>query len=516
MINLALIFHMHQPYYRDLRTGSSGLPWVRLHASKDYLDMVEILDDYPGIRLNFNLVPVLIEQLAEYAHGKGTDDFLVLSRTPAAALAQAEKNAIRAAFFLINLENVIVHIPRYYELYIKNLKGEAFTLRDYRDLQVWFNLAWIDPRYREQMPELSSLVRKGGNFTEEDKKTVLDAHSRLIKRILPAYRSFRGSKRIEIAVSPYAHPILPLLSAPVRPDQKDIYGLPTDFSYPEDIRGQLHEATALYQSVFGEPARGLWPSELSLSDEVIPYIADAGIRWLVSDEAILFKSLAVRDRDPQLLYQPHLLDRNGKDLSIIFRDRVLSDLIGFVYGKWNAQDAVDDFINRLQQIHALFPDGEPLVCVALDGENAWEYFRRDGWDFLSLLYRRLSESSFIRTTRVSDYLDLHPPRASIGALAAGSWIDAAFWKWNGTAQKNTAWKFLSRARRDYESCRHRLKGKRARLAYKQMLVCEGSDWFWWQGEDPTGEFDELFRAHLSNLYEFMGLPRPAYLSKPLA
>lgn len=511
MINLALLFHMHQPYYRNLLNGTCGSAWVRLHAAKDYLDMAQILENYPSIQLNFNFVPVLLEQLNLYARDSYSDDLLDVSRKPAAKLTQRDKLVIREAFFQISLEHVIAQIPRYYELYIKNLKGERLSVQDYRDIQVWFNLAWIDPWYRAKIHGLHVLEKKGGRFTETDKMTVLDAQIGLLKSVIPAYRALRDDKRIDITVSPYAHPIMPLLFAPVREEQKETYGMPTEFSFPEDIRAQLYEATVLYQSVFGAEASGLWPPELSLSQEVMPYISDAGIRWVISDEGILFRSLGLTERDRARLYQPYLLDRKGKDLSVVFRDRILSDLIGFVYGKWKAQDAVNDFMNRLQEINSSFPDGDPLVCVALDGENAWEYYEKDGRPFLELLYQRLGESKTVRTVRIGDYLNLYPPRTVIEQLAAGSWIDGRFWKWNGSAEKNAAWRLLSLARNDYESRRHLLKGRDAVRAQKQMLICEGSDWFWWQGEDATGEFDEIFRMHLINLYRLIQLPVPEYL-----
>jgi alpha-amylase/alpha-mannosidase (GH57 family) len=353
-------------------------------------------------------------------------------------LTTAQKSRIRDCFFHINLERVIYGIPRYYELYIRNLKGEHFSVQDYRDLQVWFNLAWIDPWYREHGASLRDLVRKDRGFTEQEKTLVLENQQILLKRIIPAYRRLQDEGRIEITTTPYAHPIMPLLHTAVRPEQAEVYGLPTGAAYPQDIRLHLQQACALHRAVFGKHPAGLWPSELGVSSEILSYVAAVGLRWFVADEGILFQSIAARERNRHAVYQPYIIPQKPGDLSVIFRDRELSDLIGFSYGKWPAEKAVDDFLLKLRGIHAQHPEDEALVCVALDGENAWEYYHADGREFLDLLYTRLAASEFVRTVRVSDYLERYPARNTLTTLAAGSWIDARFWKWNGSREKNAA------------------------------------------------------------------------------
>jgi alpha-amylase/alpha-mannosidase (GH57 family) len=243
-------------------------------------------------------------------------------------------------------------------------------------------------------------------------------------------------------------------------------------------------------------------------------LIENGIKWIVADEGILFKSLKCKRRDTALLYQPHLLKRKAGQLSIIFRDRNLSDMIGFTYHHWSAKDAVNDFISHLENTYRAFKEDDILLAIAMDGENAWEYFRKDGHEFLELLYQRLSETPYVKCVTVSEYLEMHPPKKSIRRLAAGSWIYAEFGKWIGNPAKVKAWEWLAEARAELESLIES-GAEIPPLAWKQMMICEGSDWFWWYGDEQNGDFDVLFRMHLSNFYAILGKPAPLYLNSPL-
>jgi alpha-amylase/alpha-mannosidase (GH57 family) len=198
----------------------------------------------------------------------------------------------------------------------------------------------------------------------------------------------------------------------------------------------------------------------------------------------------------------------------VFRDRNLSDLIGFEYPKWNAADAVNDFMKHLEITAAAFKDEDILVCIALDGENAWEYYRNDGHDFLELLYQRLSESQSIKTITPAQYLKIFPAKFQIKRLAAGSWIYGEFSKWINNPYKNKGWEYLAIARQELQKMVEKNEPI-TELAWKQIYICEGSDWFWWFGEDYPGYFDRLFRMHLSNFYSMIGKEAPAYLNKPI-
>lgn len=518
MLYLAFIFHMHQPYYKNLLTQETDTPWVRLHGTKDYLDMVQILEKYPQIRQTFNLVPSLLEQIEDYTTGSVKDKFLDLSSKPALELTAQEKEFLLENFFSISKERVISIHPRYYDLYFKKQAKKEFSQQDYLDLQVWFNLAWTDPYFREAQG-LKNLINKARFFSEEEKRMVLDKQIRILEEIIPTYKKFMSSGQIEITPSPYYHPILPLLystKAALEANSKTV--LPkTVFSYPQDAQSQIDEAVKFYQDRFGAHTQGMWPSEESVSEHILPLIIQAGINWIVADEAILFKSLKKKKRDTALLYQPHLLKRKEGSLDIIFRDQNLSDVISFVYHNWKTELAVDDFMKHLENIAQTFKETDPLVVVAMDGENAWEFYPNDGHDFLETLYQRLSESKIIKTTTVKEYLETHKPTSEIKRLKAGSWIFAEFSKWIGNPYKNLAWEYLAKAREELESLivnGYALSDETIKNAYKQIYIAEGSDWFWWYGENHS-DFDKLFRMHLSNFYTIIGKDIPEYLKKPL-
>jgi alpha-amylase/alpha-mannosidase (GH57 family) len=508
---------MHQPYYKNLLTQEVDLPWVRLHATKDYLDMVKILEKYPAIHLTFNLVPCLIEQIEDYTSRTVKDKYLELSYKPAKELSGQDKSFIQENFFFINKERVISLHPRYYELYLKKQAKKEFSSQDYLDLQVWFNLAWIDPVFRQSSLELKNIVNKARFFTEEEKQLVLARQIELLEDIIPTYKKFMQSRQIEISVSPYYHPILPLLySTNTAKEANPKAVLPkVKFAYPQDCLAQIQEAVKFYQSKFGRKPAGMWPSEEAVSEHILPFLIDSGINWIIADEAILFKSRKLKKRNAKLLYQPYLLKRKEGDLNIIFRDRNLSDLIGFVYYAWKTEAAVQDFIGHLELIHNAAKAQDLLVTVAMDGENAWEYYTNDGADFLNLLYQRLSESKFIKTITVSEYLEKFSPQAEIKRLACGSWIYAEFGKWIGHPLKLRAWECLALARKELETHNLQLATHNLELAYKQIYIAEGSDWFWWYGDETNGDFDKLFRTHLLNFYALIAKDAPAYLNRPL-
>jgi len=501
---------MHQPYYRNLLTGTAELPWVRLHGVKDYLDMVQKLSGFPAIRQTFNIVPSLMEQVEGYADRSLKDAYLDLSYKPAAELTEQDKQFILVNFFSINVERVIAMHPRYYELFFKRSRRASFDTQDFLDLQVWFNLAWIDPSFRTRIPELKAIIAKGRFYSEEDKRVVLGKQTDILEDIIPVYKKTMESGQLELSVTPYYHPILPLLyDTNVAKEANPKATLPkVRFHHPEDTKSQIDQAVVYYNERFGAKPLGMWPSEEGVSEHILPAIIASGINWIVTDEAILFKSLKRKKRDTALLYQPHLLEREEGRLNIIFRDRNLSDLIGFTYHKMSAKDAVDDFIKHLDNIESAFKGKDVLVTIAMDGENAWEYYPNDGHDFLDLLYKRLSEASNIRTTTVTEYLNKFPAKLKIKRLAAGSWIYGEFGKWIGNPQKRKAWEYLAKARKELDSLD-------LELARKQMYICEGSDWFWWYGEDPDGSFDALFRKHLTNFYNIIGKNPPEYLNSPI-
>lgn len=524
---------MHQPVYRDLMTGTCSLPWVRLHATKDYLDMLTRLEPYPNLHQTFNLVPSLLDQLEAYGPPtNATDRFLELSEKPAAELTEADQRTVLEQLFMANTERMIRPHPRYYDLLAKRGYPEdeaewvqaarRFRAQEYLDLQVWFNLAWIDPWLRQHDEALAALEAKGAHFSEADKRLVLERHRQFVQQIVPAYRAAQQRGQVELTCSPYYHPIMPLLcdlraATRALPDLE----LPdATFRHPEDARWHLQQALASHETRFGRRSQGLWPSEGSVSEALVGLAIAEGIRWIATDEEILWRTLG-RSRTPELLYRPHRLQRSSGELAILFRDRELSDLVGFVYSQWRAELAVQDFLGRLGRLHEQAQQAHQpwLVNVILDGENAWEHYPNDGHAFLSALYEALARDARFRVVTVSEFLDAAPldSHDSLPELFAGSWIDANFATWIGHHEKNTAWVYLARAREDLE--RAGQGSAAAAQAWRSFYAAEGSDWMWWFGDTHSSahdaEFDRLFRLHLGNAYRQLDRPVPEWLQHPV-
>ena len=312
MLNLAFVWHMHQPYYRDLASGEIQLPWVRLHGIKDYLDMVKILEHFPKIRQTFNLVPCLIEQIQAYIAGD-KDYYQVISYKRCEELSNDEKGFILERFFSAHLKNIISLYPRYYELYLKKQARKEFSPQDYLDLQVWFNLAWFDPCLKNSIPELKRLIAKARNFSQEDKQIVLDAQIEVLKEIIPTYRKFQDSGQIEVIANPYYHPITPLLyNTNIAREANRSALLPAEnFNYPEDALSQIRQAVELYKNCFGRPPRGMWPSEEAVSEHIVNYLINSGIKWIVTDEEILFRSIRKKERPNSFINRICLKEKMG-------------------------------------------------------------------------------------------------------------------------------------------------------------------------------------------------------------
>lgn len=542
-LHVAFMWHMHQPYYKDLVTGKYALPWVRLHGIKDYYDMAHILRDYPAIRQTFNLVPSLIDQIIDYCDNDATGIYLEHAVKPASELNTSEQVFVLRNFFLANWDNMIKPYHRYWELLSKRGTNVSttelerltryFSVQDFLDLQVWFNLTWFDPIFKDSDPLVKGLIAKGRDFTEDEKLLLIEKQREVMRLIIPEYRELWASGQIEVSASPYYHPILPLLcntesALAASPGM----ALPRRFSHPEDARAQVRRAVERFKEVLGGRPVGMWPSEGSVSEDIIPILESEGIRWIASDEEVLAQSLGVRlDRDfyggskkPETLYSPYRAASGGSSVNIVFRDHTLSDLIGFVYSKWDPKNAVDDFVGRLSRIRKdLRQKGsDGLVSIILDGENAWEHYRNDGQDFLNRLYERLSEESEFDITTVGGYFESGPEVKELPRLHAGSWINHNFNVWIGHEEDNAAWDALSEARDmldGYESGPGEKDAEKLKLAWEEIYIAEGSDWCWWYGADHSSEndreFDELFRKHIANVYTLIDKTPPDNLMIPI-
>ena len=535
-LSVAFLWHMHQPYYKDPFTGIYRLPWVRLHGVKDYLDMVTILSDFPNIRQTFNLVPSLLEQIVDYTDNNATDIYLELSMKSPSSLTEEERKFIIGNFFYANWDTMIKPIPRYHELLIKrgvritksdiDRASRYYDDRDIRDLQVLFNLVWIDPMFRNDGdPFLQGLMEKERDFTEEDKKLLLGKQMEILRKIIPEYKRMSDSGQVELSVTPFYHPILPLLwdTNSARIGMPQVTLPKKRFSHQEDAVRQIEMAIAYFERLFGKRPAGMWPSEGSVSEDVVRAIGKAGIKWTATDEEVLSRSLQRPFRSPEgllndaaTLYSMHQFS----GVSILFRDHKLSDLIGFTYSGWKAEKAVEDFIGKLAEIRNTLPrDREYIVPVILDGENAWEYFANDGHDFLAILYRALSSDDRFKTVTISDFIRDNGAGAPLPRLHAGSWINANFGIWIGHEEDNMAWDYLSQTRDDLEIFAAANPGKDLAEAWTCIYAAEGSDWNWWYGDDHTTEtqedFDELFRSYLMKVYKVMGKEIPPQLHVPI-
>ncbi len=460
-LSVAIVWHMHQPFYRDLRTGQIPLPWVRLHAAKDYLHMAEALARHPAMHVTINMVPSLTEQILAWAEGREADDLALLAEQE--TWSPADKRAILGLCFSISWDKIIRRYGRYAQLLERRPQAladpDAFSDADYRDLLAWFNLAWIDPNRLQRDLTLAALVAKGRDFTLADLRAIHAIQRQIASAVLPSYRALAETGQLEICASPYFHPILPLL-ANSDSAQRPSPGLPVPqppFRAAEDVAAQLRLAVEAHTAHFGAPPQGLWPSEGAVSPEILPLIRAAGFTWLATGEAILGRSLGrtlQRDgnnllTDPRALYQPYRVMADTElGPYVIFRDHELSDRIGFLYQGLPGRQAAEDMIYRLLEIRRRIndPDRPYLVSIILDGENCWEHYEHNGDVFLDALYGGLSRQPELKPVTVSEFLAGRRPAATLAKLATGSWIGGDLTTWIGDPEHNRAWDALRRTR----------------------------------------------------------------------
>jgi alpha-amylase/alpha-mannosidase (GH57 family) len=544
-VNLVILWHMHQPQYRDPATGEYVLPWTRLHALKDYWGMVKIMEEFPRVHVTFNFVPLLAEQIEEYASGQFKERWFDIAFAPAESLSADQKREAIERAFQVN-ENLVRRWPRFAELESQTRSGGAeacvahWSPRDWRDLQVLSQLAWMDEEYLAKDPVIRSLSQKGRGFSEEDKAVLLDKQHELLAAVLPEYRLAEARGQIEISTTPYYHPILPLLCdsniARVANSHTPLPHPP--FQYPEDAREQLVRARKFHERTFGKPPAGLWPSEGSVSDQALEIAADLGFRWFATDEGVLGRTRNIgfwRDASgyPENgpdLYTPWKFSRGERQMTGFFRDHYLSDLVGFVYSRMGAEAAAEDLHRRIRAIGDREPDGRTAtVSVILDGENAWEYYAENGREFLRRFYERIERDPQIQALTASEAMEAAADLPLMEGIFPASWISANFDVWIGHAEDVRAWDLLRDARGAFERARARgnltnpfVPGQwtpQGRRAYEAVLAAEGSDWCWWFGPEHASandaDFDRLYRKHLTDIYNALGETAPDALAQPI-
>jgi alpha-amylase/alpha-mannosidase (GH57 family) len=511
--SLCFIWHMHQPFYKDLWTGQYKLPWTRLHALKDYAGMVRMLSEFPRVRQTFNLVPSMVVQIAEYAAGTASDPFFECAAMPAEALTEAQQTFVLRYFFQANVDKIIRRYPRYLELYER--RRDPMSIQDLRDLQVLSQIAWFDEDVLAKDGELRELIRKGRGYSLGDQELMIRKQRESLAAVLPVYREFAARGQIEIATTPFYHPILPLLcDSDIAAVSRPGVTLPRRFQYPQDALTQLQRARSYMQDMLGVMPTGLWPSEGSVSDEALAMAAGCGFKWAASDNGVLSRTLG-KSAGIDETYQQYLWQQNGREMRMLFRDHYLSDLIGFEYSRMGAEQAAEHFLGRIRENTSRH---DVIVPIILDGENAWEWYEGNGRPFLRALYRRISDDPRLEATTVTEALTRYETRP-LQHVVPGSWINANFDIWIGAEEDNEAWDLLLDARRVYDEHAAETMEIARLLAYEELLIAEGSDWNWWygpeHGSENRPEFDQLFRDHLSNVYRALGLEPPARLAHPI-
>jgi alpha-amylase/alpha-mannosidase (GH57 family) len=536
---LALLWHLHQPLYRLRDEPDAVLPWVRLHALRGYYDMVRVLDDFPEARVTVNLTPVLVEQIRACAEGAG-DAYLRLASVPAEDLDEGQRHFVCERFFPAQEAHMIRPQPRFAELLeqrqaARKRRGprdafREFATQDLRDLQVLFDLAWCGFKAREDFPILRSLAEQGGGFVQRDIEQLHAVEREIVSRLLPLYREAARRGQVEIATSPYAHPILPLLldteaAREARPEAD----LPPRLQAPEDARTHVMDGLASIEKDLGVRPRGLWPSEGSVSEAAVGLLHECGVAWAASDERVLAASArdgeGGHERAWRLASSP-----DGPDL--LFRDRDLSDRISFSYAGRDPAEAAADFLHEAGRRGG----GARLVLVALDGENPWEHYPDAGGPFLRALYGAAGPGAPCELATVSEALAATGDRGTLRRLRAGSWIDADFSTWIGGPEKNLAWSVLAEARARIAAALRDAAPHDAALrepapggpalpaaakaaAWASLRAAEGSDWFWWlDGQFSTPDraaFDALFRSHLKEACAAARVAPPEALARPI-
>lgn len=538
-LSVAFIWHMHQPTYKDGQTGDYIMPWVRLHCIKDYLDMLLMLEEYPNIKQTFNIVPLLIDQILDYAQNDAHDIHSRLTVTDIKDLSEQDKTFIIDQFFDANYTNLIEPHAPYKLLYEKRYQNnyfdtKSFSEQEYSDLMAWFNLAWFDPYWVQTNSELRKLYNKGKNYTFEDRKNIIEIQREIIRQVVPTYKQFLEKGAIEISTSPYYHAILPLL-IDFESSRRAVSGiqLPESKSgFNEDAQMHITKAIEKFKDVFGQAPNGIWPSEQCISPETLKMMSNLGVKWTITDEGILARTMGkefIRDfrgilEDPYDLCRAYKYKADDSDINILFRSAVLANLIGFEYGNHDPKVAANDLYERIKTTQAKLqasPDNHHIVTIALDGENCWESYHQDGRPFLLELYKLLSEDDSLEIETVNGFMQKLDSVKELHSIHSGSWINRNFQLWIGDVTKNLAWDYLSKTRQDLihfckeQGCSDELFKK----AWEEIYIAEGSDWFWWYGEpNDSGHddiFDKLFRAHLQNVYNLLGKPVPEYLTIPL-
>jgi alpha-amylase/alpha-mannosidase (GH57 family) len=534
-LKVILCWHMHQPEYRDVVGGQYQQPWTYLHAIKDYVDMAAHLESVPTAKAVVNFTPTLLEQLEDYVqqidqflHHEGMIRDPLLAALDMAALPVTQEDR----FFLIksclraNEHRLINRFPEYRRLvdiagwFREKPNDILYVDNQYlADLLMWYHLAWLGETVRRTDSRVKALMKKGHGFTLHERRQLLEIIGELIASVIPRYKALHERGQVELSMTPYAHPIMPLLldmhsARDALPDSP----LPGFDQYPggeERLHWQMRQGMEVFKRCFGFTPAGCWPSEGSLSIPTLRFLQGYGIRWSASGQSVLRNSLRRAEAGEQTTHRPYrLLDSK---VACFFRDDSLSDIIGFQYATWHADDAVGNLAHHLENIANASPNpSERVVSIIMDGENAWEYYPENAYYFLSALYKKLAEHPRLELTTFSACLDAGVPAGALSTLVAGSWVYGTLSTWIGDKDKNRGWEMLYDAKLAFDRVASSLSAQKRAEAERQLAICEGSDWFWWFGDynpaQSVSDFDRLFRRQLASLYQILSQEPPEYLA----
>ncbi len=553
-VNFALCWHMHQPWYQRGLDGEYQLPWVYLHAIKDYADMAAHLEAHPKMKVVVNFAPVLLDQLEDYAaqlrgwldNREPMNDPMLNLLAGATAIpdnlhdryrllcdcqrAHAPKMIDPYPAFKSLLSPVRFMFPHHECSEVDTEFLQYLDPQYFVDILVWYHLAWLGHSLK-QTATAQRLIEKEALFDDIDRHELVRLIHDCIAELIPRYRKLAETGQIELSMTPYGHPIIPLLN-----DMKNMRcsqpkdPMPKTKGYPggtDRARWHIQHGIETFERHFGMRPQGIWLSEGAISEDAIALIEEFDFKWTASGEGVWRSSIQMSDHDPEVIHSKralfHSYQLNDYKPKIFFRDDGLSDLIGFEYSKRNSVEAANDLVQNLVNIADFLGDsaGRHVVSIILDGENAWEYYPHNGYHFLNQLYERLSDHKRVRTACFSELVDL-PMCHDLETMCAGSWVYGSFSTWIGQADKNKAWDLLAEAKTAYDGvvAEGELDEASLQEATKQLAICEGSDWFWWFGDvnpsSSVSDFDQLYRVQLKNLYELLRLPVPAVLDEPVS
>lgn len=534
-LSLAIYWHMHQPVYEI--EGTYLMPWSRLHAIKDYLDMVIVLEKYPKLKLNLDIVPSLIDTLIDYSNGVN-DIHSELSVMDISEISAEEKAFVLQNFFSPKFETMVYKSEHYKALFEKRFANDVcnpddFDNQEISDLMALFNLVWIDPIHYERYPKLKELWVKQYNYSKEDRIEIIDIHKQIISEIIPTYKKYINEGRLEITASAYHHAILPILIdlKTTLKHAPTTTGLPDMLNMKNTAILQIRTALNRIEEVFGVRPKGFWPPELCVCPKTLALLAKEGIKWTISDERVLSDSINfsfVRDfngnlSDPYHLLKVYEYQSKNSNIDIIFRDRSIPNLINFEYAEINSKMAAEDLYNKIKVIQnklLVSPDNTHLLTIAQDGENCWENYENDGNDFLNDFYSLLENDNTIETVLISDYVEKDEYKKPLNKISIGSSIDKTFKYWIGEETKNKAWAYLKHAKDTFdEVIESQYDNSNIKNALHELMIAQSSDWFWWYGEpNNSGQdfvFDYMFREHLKNVYVALNIEYPEYLNDSL-